>query len=87
MVIHGKPGALLFAFQEYLGYRARIIGADVDEKNLFQTQNIEKYFVDQLKIETLQNLAKNLKDMILSLMTDCTHSRQVLTRFRFLYQN
>lgn len=57
MGIHGKPGASLFAFEEYLGNRARIIGADVDEKILFQTQNIETYFVDQLKIETLQNLA------------------------------
>ena len=58
MGIDGKPGASLRAFRDYLN--VKIYGADIDKEILFQEDNIETYFIDQLDIETIKNLKNTI---------------------------
>jgi len=54
----GKPGASLRAFRDFCPY-ADIYGADIDSRILFQEERIETYYVDQLSITSLRELASN----------------------------
>ena len=53
-----KCGGSLRAFRDYLR-NASIFGADVDKECLFNELNIKTYFVDQLEINTFNELYKN----------------------------
>jgi hypothetical protein len=53
----GKPGASLFAFREFLP-NARIFGADIDRRILFQSNRIQTVFVDQTDISSFSELEK-----------------------------
>ena len=54
----GTCGGSLRAFRDYLP-NALIFGADVDKECLFNEQNIKTFFVDQLEINTFDDLYKN----------------------------
>ena len=51
-------GGSLRAFRDYLP-NAQIFGGDVDKKCLFSERNINTYFVDQLEINTFDELYKS----------------------------
>ena len=51
----GKPGASLRAFRDFLP-NARIYGADIDARILFEEERISTFFVDQTDAESLENL-------------------------------
>ena len=55
--IHNCGGSLR-AFRDYLP-NAQIFGGDVDKKCLFNERNINTYFVDQLEIDTFDELYKS----------------------------
>lgn len=54
----GKPGASLRTFRDYL--KIHIYGADVDRRILFNEDNISTFYVDQLNIDSIQDLKKNI---------------------------
>jgi hypothetical protein len=55
MGVQGIPGASLRAFKAYLP-QARILGADVDRRILFEEERIRTLFVDQTDIKTFASL-------------------------------
>jgi hypothetical protein len=52
---HGKPGASLRAFRDYLP-NAQIYGADVDRDVLFNEERISTFFVDQTDLDSFSAL-------------------------------
>ena len=64
MGTHGKPGASLIAFSEFL-QNANIYGADIDKEILFTENNIKCFQIDQLDIETFKVLEKIKFDLII----------------------
>jgi hypothetical protein len=69
----GKPGASLRAFREYLP-NAQIYGGDVDRGILFNEDRIQTFFVDQLRLETIDNFFNNLPDDLDLIIDDGLHS-------------
>lgn len=65
----GRPGASLRAFRYFLP-NAKIFGANVDKRILFQEDRIETYFVDQTKTETLDELGAALSHRKFDLIID-----------------
>ena len=59
MSAQGRPGASLRAFRDFLP-NARIFGADIDQRILFQEDRIETYFVDQTELDTMAALGRRL---------------------------
>jgi hypothetical protein len=57
MGVFGIPGASLRAFREFLRDSDKVFGADVDKRILFYDPYITTTYVDQLKTETVQELA------------------------------
>lgn len=55
MGVEGKPGASLKAFSEYFP-NSEIYGADVDTNILFNSGNIETFYLDQNDILTFDNV-------------------------------
>lgn len=55
MGINGVPGASLYAFREYFE-NANICGADIDDRILFNDENIWTFYVDQTDPEEIKNL-------------------------------
>jgi hypothetical protein len=53
----GRPGASLRAFRDFLP-RARIVGADVDRRILFEEERIRTFFVDQTDLESIGALGQ-----------------------------
>ena len=51
---HGRPGASLFSFRDYLS-NSNIYGADIDENILFESDRIKTCYIDQLDINTFNN--------------------------------
>ena len=68
----GKPGASLRGFRDYLP-NARIYGADVDERILFEEERIETRHVDQMDYPSLTALKKWLPPLDL-FIDDGLHS-------------
>ena len=56
MGLDGKPGASLRAFRDYLNIR--VYGADVDKEILFEEENINTFFIDQMDINTINDIKK-----------------------------
>ncbi|MGC4106971.1 MAG: hypothetical protein QM753_11575 [Thermomicrobiales bacterium] len=69
MGVTGVPGASLRAWRELLPLAA-IVGADVDERILFQDHRIETYAVDQTRPETIDALMVTLGEQKLDLLVD-----------------
>jgi hypothetical protein len=69
----GIPGASLRAFREYLP-NAQIYGGDVDRGILFNEDRIQTFFVDQLRLETINNFFNNLPDDLDLFIDDGLHS-------------
>lgn len=59
MTKHGKPGASVRAFRDFLP-KAQIYGADFDKRILFSEDRIETFFVDQTRPETFDDLKTKL---------------------------
>jgi len=55
---NGIPGASHRGWARYFK-NANIYGADIDKRILFQEDRIQTYFVDQTKVETINELWKN----------------------------
>lgn len=70
---HGRPGASLRAFREFLPH-AEIYGADVDRRILFQEERIRTYFVDQTRLETFDKLGQQIADGLDVIIDDGLHS-------------
>jgi hypothetical protein len=68
MGLHGIPGASLRMWREYFP-NANIFGGDIDRNILFAEDRIRTHFVDQLSIESIDELAEqfgsNLFDIII----------------------
>ena len=65
----GVPGASLRTWREAFP-RAAVIGADIDDRILFQEEGIETYFVDQTKAETIARLFQTIGQRPLDLIVD-----------------
>lgn len=69
----GKPGASLRAFRDFLP-NARVFGADVDRRILFEEDNIKTFFVDQTKPESFNALAREIECKLDVIIDDGLHS-------------
>ena len=69
----GKPGASLRAFRDFLP-GAKIFGADVDRRILFEEDNIKTFFVDQAKPESFDALARAVNCKLDVIIDDGLHS-------------
>lgn len=56
---HGRPGASLRAFRDFLP-NAQIFGADVDKRILFTEERIQTFHVDQTDLHSIEQLAAQL---------------------------
>jgi hypothetical protein len=66
--IHNCGGSLR-SFRDYLP-NSKIFGGDVDKKCLFKEDNIDTFFVDQLELETFDNLYKNCGNLNFDIIID-----------------
>ena len=73
MGAQGKPGASLRAFRDFLP-NARIFGADVDKRILFQEERIETHYVDQTDLSTLDRLAQETPNDFDLIIDDGLHA-------------
>ena len=73
MGVAGNTGASLRAFREFLPH-ARIFGADVDKRILFEEQNIKTFYVDQTKVESFDALAAAIDCKLDVIIDDGLHS-------------
>jgi hypothetical protein len=69
----GRPGASLRAFCEYLP-RAKIFGADVDRRILFEEGRISTFFVDQTDFATVEALGECLPNGMDLIIDDGLHT-------------
>jgi len=65
----GRPGASLYSFREYLP-NSNIYGCDIDKQILFQSDRIKTCFVDQLKMQTFDDVSKNFGNIKYDLIID-----------------
>lgn len=66
---HGKPGASVKAFKEYLK-NANIYGADLDKSILFEEERIKTAFVDQTKLDTFDQMCNALGKFQFDMIVD-----------------
>jgi hypothetical protein len=67
--IIGSPGASLFSFRDYLP-NSNIYGADIDKYILFECDRIKTCYIDQLDINTFDNIKTNFGDIKYDLIID-----------------
>lgn len=73
MGVQGLPGASIRAFRDYLP-AAKVYGADVDKRILFEEERIKTFYVDQTNLDTFNDLGRNVcKDFDL-IIDDGLHS-------------
>ena len=70
---NGRPGASLRAFRDYLPH-ARIFGADIDRRVLFEEDRISTFFVDQTDLNTVAELGEHLPDNMDLIIDDGLHA-------------
>ncbi len=89
MGLHGKPGASLRAFCGFSG-RVQVVGADIDERVLFQEERIKTFFVDTLDSSSLLELQHIAKQSHL-IIDDALHNPEanlnVLVAYKDLMQS
>jgi len=73
MGLWGYPGASLKAFRDFLK-SARIFGADIDKRILFEDERIETFFVDQTDPVTFIELGKSIPSNLDLVIDDGLHS-------------
>jgi SAM-dependent methyltransferase len=68
---NGRPGASLYGWREYFT-KAKVYGADIDKRILFQADRIKTYYCDQRDSECIQELFNNedLKDVSFDIIID-----------------
>jgi SAM-dependent methyltransferase len=69
----GRPGASLRAFRDFLP-NARIYGADVDRRILFEEPRIQTFFVDQTDPRSFDELGKRIYGDLDLVIDDGLHS-------------
>jgi len=69
----GKPGASLRAFRDFLG-KAKIYGADIDQRILFTEERIDTFFVDQVDPASFVKLGKSIPSQLDLIIDDGLHS-------------
>jgi hypothetical protein len=69
MGTNGTPGASLYAFREYFP-NANIYGADIDKDILFESDRIKTCFVDQLDINTFNNIQDKFNNIKYDIIID-----------------
>lgn len=69
MGVHGRPGASLRAFRDFLP-DALVFGADIDSRILFQEERITTTFVDQTDKTSFSGLSKLLDGRMPQLIID-----------------
>jgi hypothetical protein len=69
MTSTGKPGASLRVWRDYF-VNATIYGADIDTEILFQDSRIKTYYVNQLDVESIQNLWSLINHQDFDVMID-----------------
>jgi len=67
--IIGSPGASLFSFRDYLS-NSNIYGADIDKNILFECDRIKTCYIDQLDMNTFDNIKTNFGDIKYDLIID-----------------
>ena len=70
---HGRPGASLRAFREFLP-NANIYGADIDKRILFEEPRIKTFFVDQTKLASFDAISSALECQFDLIIDDGLHS-------------
>ena len=73
MGTNAKPGASLKAIGHYLP-SARVYGADVDRKILFNDSRISTFYIDQLNPKSFEEIARHISTGIDVLIDDGLHS-------------
>lgn len=73
MCADGRPGASLYSWEEYLP-RAEIYGADIDKDILFNAGRIKTHYVDQLNMETFNEMQKSFNVKYDLIIDDGLHS-------------
>jgi hypothetical protein len=73
MSSHGRPGASLRAFRDYLP-SAQIYGADVDRGILFDDERISTFFVDQTDLDSFSTLSAAVPAELDLIIDDGLHS-------------
>jgi hypothetical protein len=66
---NARPGASLYGFRDYLP-NANIYGADIDRAILFESDRIKTSFVDQLDMNTFDELSQNFGNIKYDLIID-----------------
>ena len=69
----GRPGASLRAFRDHLP-NARIYGADVDRRVLFEEDRIRTFFIDQTDLQTIETLAEQIDEEFDLIIDDGLHA-------------
>jgi hypothetical protein len=69
----GKPGASLRSFRDFLA-SAKIYGADVDKRILFQEERIKTFYVDQIDPSSFMELDKSIPPDLDLVIDDGLHS-------------
>jgi hypothetical protein len=70
---HGRPGASLRAFRDFLP-NALIFGADVDRRILFEEDRIKTFFVDQTDLDSFQVLGAGIPPAMDLIIDDGLHA-------------
>jgi hypothetical protein len=70
---HGKPGASLRAFRDYLP-SAQLYGADIDRDVLFNEERISTFFVDQTDLDSFSALGRVVPAEFDLIIDDGLHS-------------
>lgn len=65
----GVPGAALFAFSKYFD-KANIYGADIDRNIIFNKDNIKTCYVDQLNLDSFEDLNTTFGNIKYDLIID-----------------
>ena len=73
MTRHGRPGASLRAFRDFLP-KAQIYGADIDRGILFSEERIKTFFVDQTDLSSFSELGGSLPAEFDLIIDDGLHS-------------
>ena len=69
----GKPGASLRAFKDFAP-QAKVFGADIDSRILFEEDRIQTYWVDQTDLSSFTQLDQNVPNEADLIIDDGLHS-------------
>jgi hypothetical protein len=69
MGYNGRPGASIYSFRDYLP-NSSIYGADIDRNILFQSDRIKTSYVDQLDLNTFNDMHNTFNNVKFDLIID-----------------